>query len=117
MVSLAGFTIFLGRLLEMLENYPETRKDVVDYLKECGLVMVSANEDDQLPSEPSQESGGTLEPEIDVEMTVRLARLEQMPASEREEGLKSWTPEERQLAMDQLGGPEQFMEFLDRGKK
>lgn len=82
--------------------------------KELGLKMSYPNEDDQ--PEPSQEAGGTLEPDIDVEMTVRLAVLEQMPADERERVLKSWSPEEHQLAMDQLGGPERFLEFRDRGK-
>ncbi len=34
----------------------------------------------------------TEEPEIDIVMTVRLARLEQLPAAEREKALKGWSP-------------------------
>lgn len=46
MLSLAEFTVLLGRLLEMLKNYPETRQAVVAELKEWGLVMEPAWEND-----------------------------------------------------------------------
>lgn len=43
-----------------------------------------------------------------------LGRLEQLSSLEREQVLQGWTPGEMRKAIDQLGGPEQFMEFLDR---
>ena len=112
MLSLAEFTAWLGAVLEVLEGHPTARKDFVAGLKEWGLVMEPADEDDLMPSEMSQDTEGGLEP--DVVMVARLARLEQLPAAERERVLKSWTPEERQKAMDELGGPVRFLALLDR---
>lgn len=43
-----------------------------------------------------------------------LKRLGQLPTSERQRTLQSWDPEERRKAIDELGGAEQFMDFLDR---
>ena len=105
-------TTKLNAILRVLDSYPEAQQEFVAELKELGFRLCYPD------SEPSQEAEGTLEPEtaIDVAMVTRLARLEQMPADERERVLKSWTPEEHQLAMDQLGGPERFLEFRDRGK-
>ena len=47
-----------------------------------------------------------------ADFALRLAALEQLTNKERELRLTSWTPEERQMAMDLLGGAEAFLEFL-----
>ncbi len=49
-----------------------------------------------------------------LSMKDSLKRLGQLPTNERQRTLKEWTPQERQKAMDELGGAEQFMEFLDQ---
>lgn len=51
-VTTEEFTVWLGRMLETLENFPEARQAVVAELKEWGLVMESAEEDDLRTSEP-----------------------------------------------------------------
>lgn len=71
-----------------------------------------------MTAEPLQEAGGTLEPNTDTgvewpDILVRLFVLERLPAPERERATLAWTPEERRMAIDLLGGPEQFLAFVD----
>ncbi|NIR13671.1 MAG: hypothetical protein GWN86_06875 [Desulfobacterales bacterium] len=43
-----------------------------------------------------------------------LKRLEEFPSQARKAVIQKWTREEKQQAMDRLGGPRKMMEFLNK---
>ena len=49
-----------------------------------------------------------------ADLALKLAALEQLTNDERQRALESWTPEERRQSIDHLGGPLEFMEWLDK---
>ena len=49
-----------------------------------------------------------------LSMKDSLRRLSQLPINARQRTLEEWTPDERGKAIKELGGPEQYMDFLDK---